>query len=455
MNMAQEVPDDLKDLIVRFVRIYSGVTDLALDHYLNPKPWFMPLNSILAKREAAHYFLLAASLSDNRLTGNPRNIRILLYHLYSRLGGKLYTTKIPVEFTGEIRKFEQDIKKLDQLGEAKDEIPEILSSVNRFIEQRAHGDLIEYTTMLSQKGNKPKDFVEELMYKVKRMNKHHKAKSWLYLRWMTRGPPDLGLFPYNPKDLMVPLSTPKFRVYASLGLSDNENLPFQLNAKNKPESWWNGTAEFDDDANRLTSFARSLFPDDPAKVDFPFFILGTWLENSDLTPVSLERSLRFFIQKYQELLQPLMRYLTVVSHYNKAGEEFELGVFTGLEKNVYDFLKNKQVTFNYEFMEFRLSKENPTTDRSLTYKPDFLLPQLTDKGRKILLEPHGVKNNLKGFLYKLSTFRKLYGDYFCLILVVPDDFIEAIDKLDPKHLAYDYIWKQSEYKRKYEKLQNS
>ena len=110
VNMAQEVPDGLKDLIVRFVRIYSGVTDLALDHYLNPKPWFMPLNSNLAKREAAHYFLLAASLSDNRLTGNPRNIRILLYHLYSRLGRKLYTTKIPVEFTGEIRKFEQDIK---------------------------------------------------------------------------------------------------------------------------------------------------------------------------------------------------------------------------------------------------------------------------------------------------------------------------------------------------------
>ena len=109
MNMAQEVPDDLKDLIVRFVRIYSGVTDLALDHYLNPKPWFMPLNSILAKKKLP-LFLLAASLSDNRLTGNPRNIRILLYHLYSRLGGKLYTTKIPVEFTGEIRKFEQDIK---------------------------------------------------------------------------------------------------------------------------------------------------------------------------------------------------------------------------------------------------------------------------------------------------------------------------------------------------------
>src|SRR5208283_2030157 len=78
IGMAQDVPNDLKDLLVRFVQIYSSVTDLELDHYLNPKPWFMPLNSNLAAREAAHYFLIAASLSDSRLTGNPRNIRMLL-----------------------------------------------------------------------------------------------------------------------------------------------------------------------------------------------------------------------------------------------------------------------------------------------------------------------------------------------------------------------------------------
>ncbi|MBE3116102.1 hypothetical protein IMZ68_02765 [Candidatus Bathyarchaeota archaeon] len=84
--MPQEVPNDLKDLIVRFVQTYSSVPDLELDLYLNPKPWFMPLNSNEAKREAAHYFLLAAALSDYMLTGNPRNVRILLNHLYTALG---------------------------------------------------------------------------------------------------------------------------------------------------------------------------------------------------------------------------------------------------------------------------------------------------------------------------------------------------------------------------------
>ena len=451
--MPQEVPNDLKDLIVRFVQTYSSVPDLELDLYLNPKPWFMPLNSNEAKKEAAHYFLLAAALSDYKLTGNPRNVRILLNHLYTALGPKLYITKNPSEFTREIGKFEQQIEKFDHLGQAKGEIPEVLCSVNQFVDNKANGNLIDYTTKLSQKGRKPADFVKELSFKVKRMSKHHKAKSWLYLRWMVRSFPDLALFQFDPKDLMVSLTTPKFRVFAALGLSDNENLPFELNIKNQPESWWKNTVEFDVDAQRLTSFARSLFPEDPAIVDFPFFILGTWLEYSDLTQISLERSLRFFIQKHEELLKPLMRYLTVVYHYNRVGERIEPGAFSALENEVYDFLRKKQVIFYYEFMEFYLSQTN--SNASLTYKPDFLLPQLTSNGRKVLLEPHGIKNNLKEVLQKFSVFRKHYGKYFCLILIVPDDFIAIIKELDPQSSSYDFVWKRSDYKTQFEIFRSS
>jgi hypothetical protein len=285
------------------------------------------------------------------------------------------------------------------------------------------------------------------------MGKHNKAKSWLYLRWMVRGSPDLGIFQFNPKDLMVSLTTSKFRVYAALGLSDNENLPFELNIKNRPESWWKNTAEFDDDAERLTDFAKSLFPEDPGAVDFPFFILGTRLEYSDLTQISLERSLWFFIQKHEELLKPLMRYLTVVYHYNRVGERIEPGAFSALEKEVYDFLRKKQVIFYYEFMEFCLSQMNSSA--SLTYKPDFLLPQLTNKGRKVLLEPHGIKSNLKEVLHKFSIFKKHYGKYFCLILIVPDDFMSAIKELDPQQNSYDFVWKRSDYKTQFEIFHSS
>ncbi len=447
----QEVSNELKDLIVQFVQTYSSIIDLELDENQDPKHWFVPLESYSSKKEAAHYFLLAAALSDYKLTGNPRNVRILLNHIHMALGPKLYATKNPNEFAVQIDRHEEKTEKLDHLGEEKSEIPGVLCSVNEFVNEKAHGDLIHYTTKLCQKARKPADFVKELSYGVERMNKQHKAKSWLYLRWMVRKSPDLALFQFDPKDLTIPLTTPKFRVYAALGLSDNENLPFELNVKKRPETWWNNTAEFDADSERLTGFARSLFPEDPCKVDFPFFILGTWLEYSDLTLASIEKSMQFFIKGNQEFSQPNMRFLTVVYHYNRIGERIPPGAFSPLELDVYDFLRSKQVISQYEFMEFHLSKEN----LAFTYKPDFLLPQMTDKGRKVLLEPHGIRSNLLDFLSKMAVFRKRYGDYFCLILIVPDDFVGTISYLDPEKSSYDFLWKQSNYKIQFENFRSS
>jgi hypothetical protein len=443
-SMAAQVSQDLRDLIVNFVRTYSNAADLELDLHLHPQPSFMPLSSDASKKEASHYFLLAAALGDYQLTGNPRNIQLLLSHLLEVFGRRLYTITNSAEFKREVDKFERKIENLDRLGKEKAEISEVLCSVNQFVAQKAQGDLIDYTTKLSEKGRKPKDFVQTLSYSVKRMNKQHKSKCWLYLRWMVRGQPDLGLFKFNPKDLMVSLTTPKFRVYVALGLSEDETLPFKLNSKNKPDSWWENTAEFDADAEKLTQFAKSLFPEDPAKIDFPFFILGNWLEFSDLTPISLERSLRFFIQKSQELFGPLMRYLTVVYHYNRIGERIEPGAFTLMEKEVYDFLREKQLLFYYEFMEFYLPQDN--SDGSITYKPDFLLPQLTCGGKKLLLEPHGVKSDLFKFLDKLRIFRQHFGDYFCVVLIVPDDQVEIINVLDQEYNAFDFLWKRTNFR---------
>jgi len=72
--MSVEVSNKLRELIIDFVRSYSNVVDLELEPHADPKPWFMPLSNYENKKEAAHYFLLAASLSEYMLTGNPRNI---------------------------------------------------------------------------------------------------------------------------------------------------------------------------------------------------------------------------------------------------------------------------------------------------------------------------------------------------------------------------------------------
>ena len=174
-DMSEQVPKDLRELIINFVKTYSNVADLELDLHLHPKPSFMPLNSYDTKKEAAHYFLLAAALSDYQLTGNPRSIQLLLSFLSEVFGRKLYTIVDPLVFKSEVEKFEQKIENLDRLGKEKTEIPEVICSVNQFVAQKAQGDLINYTTTISQKGRKPKDFVETLSYSVKRMNKQAMA----------------------------------------------------------------------------------------------------------------------------------------------------------------------------------------------------------------------------------------------------------------------------------------
>jgi hypothetical protein len=132
-----------------------------------------------------------------------------------------------------------------------------------------------------------------------------------------------------------------------------------------------------------------------------------------------------------------------------------LGAFGSFEKGVYEFLKTKQSKFDYEFLEFYLPEKSNITGENLTYRPDFLLPQITDQGRKILLEPHGINTGLEEFLSKLSIFTKFYGAHFSLILIVPDQNIDTIQKIDLDHQAYDALWKQSTYKGEFEKLRST
>jgi hypothetical protein len=445
----------LKSLVTRFVYIYSVVVDAGLDPFLQLSEGFLPLDSDLAKRKAAHYFLLTAALSDSELTGNARNIQLLMNHLHSAFGDKLYTAIKPEAFESEVGRCEVELGSLDSLGPKKKEIPEVLASVNRFVAKKAHGDLVAHSSSLVRRSLKPEVLVKELSYGIKRMNGPGKAKAWLYLRWMVRKDPDLGVFDFDPKDLMVPLSTPKLRVAVALGLIDKENLALDLNSRSKPASWWSNTAEFDRAQESLTCYARSLFSEDPAKVDFPFFMLGTWLEDFDLTPASLERCLRYFIKKFSVLHKPPIRYLVAVPHYSRGFLVPEMGPFGGFEREVYDFLRKRQIKFDYEFIEFQLPNMGGVTWASPTFTPDFLLSQKTLNGRKILLEPHGVRDGLQGFLDKLSVFREFHGEHFAVALIIPDEFADLVETLDPKRQAYDLFWKHSNYKNELENYRST
>lgn len=441
---------EIDDLIIQFVNIYSSLTDTGLDLFLNPPPPFMPLKSYTSKKEAANYLLIAASLSDSNLTGNARNIRLLLDHLYGTFGKQLYSILEPATLTFEIKKFALQIQNLDSLGPKKGHIAHVIASVNKFIKQEANGDLLEYSAKLHQRKNTLQQLAKKLSFGIKNMKGQNKAKVWLYLRWMVRGSPDLHLFEFDPEDLVIPLTTPKLRVAAALNIIDDETLAFELAAKQRPQKWFSNTEEFEEAQNKLTNYARKLFPKDPAKVDFPFFILGTWLEDADLTPTTLEKALKFFISKYRQILHPPIRYLTAVPHYRQGRYADALGAFGAFEKDIYDFLKERQEKFEYEFLEFHLPKKEGAGRGSLTYRPDFLLPRKTHRGRKLLLEPHGVRSGLKEFLSKLAAFRSCYGEHFALALIVPDDYINEIQSIDAATQAYDFLWKSSTYKHELE-----
>jgi hypothetical protein len=87
----------------------------------------------------------------------------------------------------------------------------------------------------------------------------------MYLRWMVRGRPDLRLFNHlHTKDLFVPVDTNVARVAACLGRIPETHL--------NSLTW--------DDTVEVTNLARDLYPNDPARVDYPFFLLGRRLRSS-------------------------------------------------------------------------------------------------------------------------------------------------------------------------------
>jgi len=105
-----------------------------------------------------------------------------------------------------------------------------------------------------------------------------RKKAWMYMRWMVREYPDLRIFDhFSPRDLFVPLDKNVARVAVSLGVLKSLNNP----------GW--------SEVVKVTEFARTLYPEDPAKVDYSFFLLGRQIKELKL-PLSTE-SLKLLLNK--------------------------------------------------------------------------------------------------------------------------------------------------------------
>jgi hypothetical protein len=447
------VADSQLDFLLKeFVNIYGKMTDIGLDVFLEPPLWFMPIESNIAKREAAHYFLLAAALCDTEVTGNSRNVRVLLDDFHDVFGPRLYGITNPNELEVETQKCESSFKFFDQMGPRKGEIPKIVADVNVFVRENCRGDIVEHTKQMILADKKPADLFDELCQICKR-DRQQRDKFWIYLRWMTRKHPDLGLFDFKTENLTVPLTTPTLNLVAVLELMDNK-LAEILKSKEATANLWQNPQTTQAIQTALNNYAKLLFPDDPAKVDFPFFLLGRWLSGCDLNRESVTNALQFLIDKYHKIGTWPIRYLVERRHMSRYSCDFNIGAQSQLELPVADYLLKEDIKFEFEPLQFWWAKEQGIVAIPPPYTPDFLL-SLKHQDKKVLLEPHGVWEDLKDYMGKLHTFKKNYGLYFYLILIVPENFITPLLKIDPKQETYDQLWTIEEFPRKMRQLRAS
>ncbi|MCL5876298.1 MAG: DUF2400 family protein [Candidatus Bathyarchaeota archaeon] len=375
--------DEVQALIVEFINKNSNVADVQWDRRMSPRLLFNPYSEKYEERKIiAHYFLLAASILDDTIVGYPENARMLMVYLHEAFGSSFFEIK-------KAHLFEEEIVKADfyhDLGPNKKAAPENLAAVNLFIRNNAEKNLLKY----AQKFTKPKDFIEDLSKNIPALSGPHKDRAWTYMRWMVRPLPDLQIYDHLlPEDLYVPLTKENANVAASLGI-----IPSAL------PSLWRDEPTAAHARQRLTDYAKKLFPQDPAKIDYPFFLLGRWLKQKTLNRYTLKTALDF-LERMQKITGQSQAYYQKMSRYK-----------SGWEKKTALTLLRMHIPYGYETISFPLPNE--------VYTPDFILEK-TVQGRKIILEPHFEMTKKQARKYAL--FKRTYGHEFLLILLLKNDLI--------------------------------
>jgi len=343
-----------------------------------------------------------ASVDDDELVGRAENARILLVHLHEALRDRLFELRDPARFSDIIRR----CGIYPSLGTLKHMIPSVLASVNSFVSDRAKKDLIEY----SHSFDGPKLMVDEISTHVNRMGGAQKDKSWMYMRWMVRPTPDLGILShFSPRDLIVPVTPNIAGVAVSLGLIDKF-----------ASSLWENEEEIESVRDKVTGFAKTISPNDPTRVDYPLFILGRWLRGKDLTTKTLIGALELFDRLHKATGYARIEYV-MLGRYE-----------SGWEKMVAETLSRLRISFQLKPLRFPLPKD-------VTYTPDFILPNTTCQGKTVVLEPHAVMNEFDN--RKFSLFVEMFGREYHLIVIMRNNDIDYYRslKLLPMETGYE-IW---------------
>lgn len=375
--------DDIQSLLIEFVNKNSNVVDVQWDRRMSPRLLFNPYSEKYEERKIiSHYFLLASSIIDDTIVNYPENARMLLVYLHEAFGNSFFEIK-------KAHQFEEEIVKADfyhDLGPNKKAASEILASTNFFVKNTAERNLLKY----AQQFSKPIDFVDSIAQNIPAFSGPHKDKAWIYMRWMVRTVPDLQIYDHLlPEDLYVPLTKENANVAASLGVIHSAS-----------PSLWRDEQTATEARQRITDYAKRLFPQDPAKVDYPFSLLGRWLKQKTLNRYTLKTALDF-LDRMQKVTGQPQAYYQKMSRYK-----------SGWEKKTALTLLKMHIPYGYETISFPLPNE--------VYTPDFILEKKVD-GRKIILEPHFEMTKRQARKYAL--FKRTYGHQFLLILLLKNDLI--------------------------------
>ena len=382
-NGAMATSDEVVSLLVDFINKNSDVADVQWDRRMSPRLLFNPYSENYEERKiVAHYFLMAAAILDDTIVGYPENARMMLVYLNAAFGNAFFEIK-------KAHLFEEEIVKADfynDLGPNKKAASEILADINLFVRNKAERNLLKY----AQKFTKPSDFIEDLSRNIPALSGPHKDRAWIYLRWMVRPDPDLQIYDHLlPEDLYVPLTKENANVAASLGVISYSS-----------PALWRDEQTAAQARQKLTDFAKRLFPHDPAKIDYPFFLLGRWLKQKTLNRYTLKTALDF-LDRMQKVTGRSQAYYHKMSRYK-----------SGWEKKTALTLLHMHIPYGYETISFPLPNE--------VYTPDFILEKKL-AGRKIILEPHFEMTKKQARKYAL--FKRTYGHEFLLILLLKNDLI--------------------------------
>ncbi|MGA2682018.1 MAG: DUF2400 family protein [Candidatus Bathyarchaeia archaeon] len=415
--MTENEIDQLKPLLKEYVEKSSAVTELHWDKTSSSKLLFDPYSST-EKEKTAHYFLLISALDTAELVGTSEKARAFMVSAHSALGNGLF---IPGQ-KNRIQKIAEEFNTYYPLGPGKYRIPQVLESINLFVDKTANGSLVKF----AQRFSDPECLVKEIATEIPQMGGVHIDHAWMYLRWMVRPYPDLGVFQnISAKKLKIPLTSFVRNVAYCLGLCKN------------PVPDWSHPEEIESERANVTEFANHLFPEDPAVIDYPFYVLGRWIRDEKLSFSVLKSHLQFWKKINGQLNRPIITFDVVARNEST------------FEKNVREELNKLKLIFLFEPYPLSLPKESPAPH----YKPDFVLPRVRRKGHIVLLEPHGIWTPLEKrivsygrerfpmwvtpsqiypeeteFVDKLRFFRQSYKDLYYLILIVPSSFKERVEK---------------------------